>query len=116
MSDKLLTLEELADMESGLTDGTIVYGRVLRRMISTLRTAWAERDALRAAAPRHTGWVPVSLTGEPCWYRAAYTYDDAWLALINGEYYESRQQAEGAGWRVVPCAALAGEEVSCEQS
>lgn len=109
MSDGLLTPEDVADMETGLTDGTIVYGRVLRRLIAALRAAWAERDALRAAAPVPTGWVPVSLTHEPCWYRAAYTYDDAWLALISGEYYESRQQAEGAGWRVVPCAALTEE-------
>ena len=154
MSDQLLTPEELADMETGLTDGTIVYGRVLRRLIVSLRAAWAERDAvkrqlstvqveleaehirhyairaalglepdrdddtvtqaveIRAAAPVATGWVPVSLTHEPCWYRAAYTYDDAWLALITGEYYESRQQAEGAGWRVVPCAAQIAEEVT----
>ena len=151
MSD-LLTKAELEELEHGFVDIFHPAGSTCRRLIVSLRAAWAERDAvkrqlstvqveleaehirhyairaalglepdrdddtvtqaveIRAAAPVATGWVPVSLTHEPCWYRAAYTYDDAWLALITGEYYESRQQAEGAGWRVVPCAALTGEE------
>ena len=60
MSDQLLTPEELADMETGLTDGTIVYGRVLRRLIVSLRAAWAERDAVK----RQLSTVQVELEAE----------------------------------------------------
>lgn len=132
MSDQLLTPEELDLIAEGLGAGAEIERELAERLIATLRAAWAERDEarghvvwwhgewckasdeitrLRAAAPVPTGWVPVDANGAPEWDSVRESEDEAWDAA-----YDLCDDAPDAGWRVVPCAALTGEEVPCEQS
>ena len=112
MSD-LLTPEELDLIEEGFHAGTEIGRELAHRLIVSLRAAWAERDALRDAAPVPTGWVPRHGDDLPIWSMAATTERSAWLRLIcSGDDTPSVEDLRSQGWRVVPCAALTGEEVT----